>query len=569
MTRRTGALLLAIAATAVALRLWGITFGLPYDLTADEPHQIVQALKVGTGAGGPLVRMWHTIGKGGLDYLLFFEYGLLYAWWWLVGRVSAPQDFALQYLVDPTAFYLVGRATVAVLGAMTAVAVFAAGRRMYDARVGLGAALLAAVGYYHTAASHTINVHIPMAFALWSGVAAFLAYEASGRRRWLIASGLLCGAAMALAYSAAIGLLMLLAALLLPSGREHWSNRLTGAAWLCGAAILSIALMSPDLLTGAAALLRNFASPDTATLQSGDLRGAIDSVTIIRQREWVGYLQLLLKPYNVIATLAAVAGVLAGIWRRERWTILLSAMTLAFLLIVSSASRGLSESYLLPVTPALWLLGSRGIAALSFNRRSLYAAGLVAATGVSLFFTVRENVMLWTPDTRVLAKQWIESHVPPGSKILMDGMRFRFVQGVPLNGDRATVERRLAALETSELTLSDQMLSLYREAATRIAGPTYDLHSTVYGLDVQDLDYYVRECFNYVVVSSFNEKRYAGEDDARRHPKSAQFYRDIKVDPRFRAVYTVDALMWQHVGPRITVYKVACDRTDGESARLN
>ena len=89
MTRASRLLLASVIGLALLLRVWGVTFGLPYDLTADEPHQIVQALKVGAGQGGPLVRMWHTVGKGGLDYLLFIEYSLLFAGWWLIGQYTA------------------------------------------------------------------------------------------------------------------------------------------------------------------------------------------------------------------------------------------------------------------------------------------------------------------------------------------------------------------------------------------------------------------------------------------------------------------------------------------------
>jgi hypothetical protein len=267
--------------------------------------------------------------------------------------------------------------------------------------------------------------------------------------------------------------------------------------------------------------------------------------------------------------LAALAGLAAGIWNRERWTLLLAATAVVFVLMVAASNRGLSESYLLPVAPAIWLLGSRGIAALARNRQWWYAAGIVAVGATSLFSAVREDVMLAKPDTRVLAKQWIETHVPSGSKILMDGMRFRFVQGVPLNPDKDTVARRLADLENSELVLSEQMLSLYREAAERIEGPTYELHSTMYGLEVNDLDDYVRSCFSYVVVSSFNEKRYQTEAASHRHPKSARFYRDIKSDPRFRAVYSVEPIMWQQVGPTITVYKVTCEPPVADSRRAS
>lgn len=551
-------LLTAIVATALTVRVWGLTYGLPYDLTADEPHQIVQALKIGAGEGGPLVRMWHTVGKGGLDYLLFFEYGALYAFWLLIGRVHGPNDFALQYLTDPTAFYAIGRVTIAALGALSTLAIFHAGRRMFDERIGLIAAALGAVAYYPTSAAHIINVHIPMTCALWAGIAAYVSYEASGHRRSLVIAGLLCGAAISLAYSAAIGLLMVLAALLLVPGRPTQpTRRVIDASILTGAAIVIVAVMSPDLLTGAGSLLQNFAT-NAAASTATDTRSAIDSVTILQQHEWFAVVQLLFTPDNLLTTIAAVAGIAIGIIRRERWTLLLSAASAVFIVVVSASNRGLQQAYLLPVIPALWLLAARGVAAFSRQKLSLLVTGTAAIAAASLFFTVREDLTLMTPDTRVLAKEWIEAHVPPGSRILMDGMRFRYVQSAPLNASRATIERRLADLENSELALSPTMLSLYRQAAERTSGPSYDLYSTVYGLEVEDLDYYVRSCFAYVVVSSSNEKRYATEAAAREYPKSARFYRDIKRDARFQLVYSIGPAMWKQVGPAISVYKVSC-----------
>jgi 4-amino-4-deoxy-L-arabinose transferase-like glycosyltransferase len=553
---RTALALLAIVAIALALRLWGIAFGLPYDLTADEPHQIVQALRIGAGEGGPLVSMWHTVGKGGLDYILFFEYGLLYVFWSLTGRVQDAREFALEYLRDPTAFYLVGRVTVAVTGALTTAAVFSVGRQLYDAPTGLAAALIGAVAYFHAAYSHVINVHVAMTLALWAGVAFYLRYEETGRWRPLMVAGLLAGAAIALAYTAAIGLLLMVVALFASDRQARRLSPLRAAAILLVAAAASVALLSPDLFSGSVLLFQNFTRSRAATADG--LRGAIDSVTILRGVEWTAYAEVLLKPYNLLTTIGAAIGMAAGVWWRERWTLMLSAATLLLVVLVSAANRGASESYLLPMTPAMWLLCSRGLSALSFDRRLVFGAATAAVATVPLFFTVREDVMLARPDTRVLAKHWIEANVPSGAKILMDGMRFRFVQSAPLNGNRATLERRLADLEESELALSDQMLELYREAAGRVEGPTYDLHSTMYGLDVRELDYYVHACFDYIVVSSFNEKRYETPAEARNHPASARFYAGIRSDPRFRLVYSIDPIVWRQLGPSIDVYEVAC-----------
>jgi len=551
---------LAIFGLALCLRLWGLDFGLPYDLTADEPHYILQALKVGAGEGGPLLRIWHTVGKGGLDYLLFFEYGVVYVVLWLAGRVQEPRDFALLYLQDPTIFYMAGRLTVATLGAATSLLVYGIGRRLYGTRAGLTGAFLAAVTYYHVAFSHIINVHIPMACALWGAVLAFLVFEARRRRGWLLLAGALCGAAIALAYTAGIGLLMLLAALALDTSEARgWRERARDAWALLLATVALVALMSPDLLSGAGLLIGNFSGVlGLADRDAGapQVRSLIDSVTILRVGNWTGFLDVLRTPVNGPATVAAVIGGVLGFVRRERWTRIFAVATVLFLVIVSLSNRAVSEAYLFPIAPALWLLAGRGLAVLPINRRWALPLATLAVSGVSLFSIVRDDWMIAQPDTREVAKAWMEAHVPSGAKILMDGMRFRFVQGVPLNPDKATIARRLSDLSASELALSDEMLSLYRDAAARVTGPTYELHSTVYGLEVEDVDYYVREAFDYIVISSFDEQRYAAEADKRRYPKSARFYRDVKTDPRLRQVFTIAPALWRRSGPTLTVYAV-------------
>jgi 4-amino-4-deoxy-L-arabinose transferase-like glycosyltransferase len=157
---------------ALGLRVWGIGFGLPYDFTYDEVHEIVRAFKLGAGEYA-----WQGFSKGGLFYLLFVEYGLLYVVWRLTGRIADARDFALIYFQDPSVFYLAGRLTVALMGVATCLVVFLLARRVYDWRVGLGATAIGATAYYHGVWSHYINVDIGMTLALWASIWAYLWYE--------------------------------------------------------------------------------------------------------------------------------------------------------------------------------------------------------------------------------------------------------------------------------------------------------------------------------------------------------------------------------------------------------
>jgi hypothetical protein len=91
--------LLMIVGLALGLRVWGIRFGLPYDFTYDEIHEIVRAFKLGMGE-----YYWASIGKGGLYYFLFVEYGLMYVIWSMMGKVTSTHDFAMLYFQDASPF---------------------------------------------------------------------------------------------------------------------------------------------------------------------------------------------------------------------------------------------------------------------------------------------------------------------------------------------------------------------------------------------------------------------------------------------------------------------------------
>ncbi|MBK8960347.1 MAG: glycosyltransferase family 39 protein [Proteobacteria bacterium] len=563
ITQNTRTHIAAIALVALAVRVWGTNFGLPYDFTADEPHQIVQALKIGAGEGGPLVQMWHTIGKGGLDYLLFIEYGVLFCVLWLFGKVQSAQDFAFLYLSDPSVFYQVGRITIASMGALTCIAVYGVGRRMFARRTALFAALIGALALDHVTNSHLINVHIPMACALWLAVWCYVEYEHRPRSALLWASGALAGIAISLAYNAVVGLAMLAVALLTSSApARHGLHRRTALLRLLGGGLVTVLLLAPELLTSGAALLENFRqvlgdSAATPALDHDSPRAAIDAVTILRAQGWSEYLPILLGWRYLPVTLAALAGGVAGILRRERWTLLLTGGIVVLVMLLSASDRGASERYMLPMTPAFWLVAARGVTALSGRRAWLAALLMVAVTAPNAYHIIRMDYTLTRPDSRVLAKQWIESHVPAGARLLVDGMRFRYIQSPPLKPAPAALERQIAALQGSELKYPKRFIELYRSAKSSLPGPAYDLYSTMYGLEVRELDYYVSACFDYIITSSDITDRYAAGPLRVQYAQTARFYDALRTHPAFREVYRASGEPWRTTGPTITVYRVA------------
>lgn len=552
-----------IIALALGLRLWGIGFGMPYDFTPDEIHEIVRALKLGAGEYD-----WDSFGKGGLYLILFVEYGALYAFWWLTGHVDGPTGFALQYLRDPTIFYLLGRTTVAVMGALTCLVVYHIGNLLHGWRAGLAAALIGATAHFHAEWSHYINVDVGMTLAVWTSILAYLCFERTNQTKWLVAAGVMAGIAVAFKLPGAVALIPLGLALVTPG--KKWSEPLALLRVAAiGLATMAIALVvvAPESISGLRGIGRYFdgiigGSAQVATVPSdgnseADAGRAIHEITVMTFGD---YFQAMTAPAYLALMISAIGGGIMGCFRRHRWDIILFVMAISFVLVMYAADRPGNERYLLPIMPAFWLLAARAAATVGGTRPAMILAIVLIIAALPTFDIAKTNYMFTRPDTRVLAKHWIEANVPAGSKILMDGMKYRYIQSPPLNPDEATVRRRVgnAEKEGADLSrgVSSRTLALYAQAMAQVTGPRYELHSTVYGLNVQDLDYYPQACFEYIVTSSANSTRFDDPRVADRYPRGARFYHDLPEDPRFEAVYSVEPVEWQIQGPKITVYKV-------------
>jgi Dolichyl-phosphate-mannose-protein mannosyltransferase len=551
-------LLAAILALALGLRLWGISFGLPYDLTFDEPHEIHRALALGAG------EYYWQFGKGALYYILFLEYGLLYGLWWIMGRVNDTDEFAVQIIRDPSILYLLGRVTVAIMGTLTCLVVFQIGRRLYDWRVGLATAVIGVTSFVHVDQSHIISVDIGMTLAAWTGLLAYLEYEKSRAQRWLISAGALVGLSVAFKLTGGIMLLVLFLAIMSRAdNRQHPSRAFKEGALLLVAMIAVLTIVAPEWTEGFTSggffkfvvYIFGGGSVPVRTFE-GDIKHGVELLTILRRSEWTSYIDVLLEPRNLALTMAALFVMGLGVIRRQRWSIIWMTMIVVFLTIMSSSIRDKPEHYLLPIMPAFWLLGGQAIAALAARHRSLLAGGLACVTIPPLFAIVRQNVEWTKADTRVIAKEWIEANIRTGSKILIDGFQHRFVASPPLRPDRSTIQRQIGGNFEGRNQVSQHTLKLYAEAMGSTDGPSYELHSTQWGFSVQDPDYYIQACFDYIITSSTIGKLYQDDISRQRFPRGARFYEQLEIDPHFRKIYSVEPIPWQRPGPIITVYRV-------------
>ncbi len=95
--------------TALALHLWKIQGDLPFIYNSDEPHHLNIAARFGTGDLNPHDFKYPTL----WSYVIAVFFGLLFVAERLAGVVHTTQEFAVQYMTHPTAFYLLVRIATA------------------------------------------------------------------------------------------------------------------------------------------------------------------------------------------------------------------------------------------------------------------------------------------------------------------------------------------------------------------------------------------------------------------------------------------------------------------------
>jgi 4-amino-4-deoxy-L-arabinose transferase-like glycosyltransferase len=563
------AVLLGILAVGLLARLWGIDFGLPYEgitydqLTYEESKEVHRAFKLGTGE-----YVW-SFGKGGMYLILFVEFGVYYLLSLTMGWVGDSRDFALSVLEDRTTAYLIGRLTVALMGTLTCLVIYALGRRLYDRRTALVAAVIGALSYFHVQFSTVINVDIGMVLALWTSVLLYVVFEARQDLRWLAAAGAVSGIAIAFKLPGGIVVPLIWAAIVTaPASHRPSFGAVKRLVVYSFSLAVALTVVAPEWLLWFGGQLQKFVSAaDAATSGAVDESALAEEIFGLSNQRWgvsFRYLQHLVRGYNVVLTVLAATAFILGLARGRRWDILLGGVVVLYIAGMSSSSWTQPERYLLPIFPALWLLAARLLVQISSRRPVLLALGLAVVLALPVANLARAAAERSGLDTRVLAKHWIEQHVPAGSRVLMDAMQHRNIVGPPLNPDDPTLRRQLQRVgkqveQGMEIGrgVNRRTLALYEEAQRRIPGPRYDLHSTVHGLAVQPLEYYLEHCFDYVVTSSFVTNRFAPGAAARaRHPDSGAFYDQLANDPRFELVHQESAVAWRSSGPTITVYRV-------------
>jgi Dolichyl-phosphate-mannose-protein mannosyltransferase len=410
-TLAVGGLLLG----TLALRLWGIKQGLPYVYNVDEASNFVPTAVsyYFTGSWNP----HYFVNPPAFSYLL---HAVLATWFGGGWPLGAKHDVAGAYATDPTATFVVARATAAVLGTAAVGFLYLTGARLFDRRVGLIAGAVLAVSFLPVFYSHLALNDVPALFPLtvsvW-GSAGVLLY---GRKRDYVIAGAALGIAVATKYTAAIVLLPLLAAAAGHAARASAERRavLIGGALAGGAALAAFLVSNPHALLSFHEFWSGVRKQQETASGFGKL--GLDHESGIGYYLWVLTWGLGWAPLAA-AALGAVVAFRRSIWR----ALFLVPWPIVFTLYMGLQSRYFGR-WLLPAFPALALLAAVGAVWVADRVRvPAWRSAALAALGVALVaqglvYSVHVDRVLSRDDTRNLARAWMVHNVPAGSKVVVE-----------------------------------------------------------------------------------------------------------------------------------------------------
>lgn len=408
----------AIVAFGFFLRFYGIRFGLPYLYHQDEPVTVGVALKFGTGSLNPHYFAHPHL----LHYMLFGLYGVMFLIGLPLRLWRSVSEFQGLFFRDPSLFYGVGRGLCALLGTATLLVIYFYGKRLYGRTVGLLGALFLATSFLHVRSSHYVRHDVPVVFMILLSSLAIFHMGERGRRKDFFFAGLLSGLTVATNWNGAILLAPLVLGLFLR--KDPPKTVLVNLATVCGGGLVGLFAGSPFLFLDLRGSLQEFRRLFSSLVPSHPTGAALGGG--IPLKGWSSYLFHYLRvgmgwPLEILGIL----GLLFLLVRHQKEDILFLSLPILYFCLIGSIHSSVRAEYILPVLPYLYLSAA---VFLVWVTQRLKDAKRIVCFGIFIPFcmalptvqSIRHDYLITLKDTRTVAKEWIERHIPQGSRIAME-----------------------------------------------------------------------------------------------------------------------------------------------------
>jgi len=393
---------------SVVVRVVGITYGLPLDLVADESSLIFGAaamlqLKTLIPASNP-EGFAHLHYPPLIPYLNLLVFVPVLALRYLAGGFSSIAAFKEYLVAHPEVYWVPARLLQVAFGTATVWLVAKIGQLLAGRRAGLLAAAFLAFSFNHVVLSHLARQWILLVFFMTLIVYLGLAGPLRMSRMALL--GALCGLAFG---GNVVGLLcwpLVLGLFAYRHRREGLRLALDRRLWVSAVTALAVA-------AGFIALHW----PYFAWLFT---QGMGSNVTWMVPKSLGGYGVAFMFAAKVLLnqeTMPVLFGILGSVvlMARRAYAPVIGALawTVAYVTFLYTSAY-MASRFLVPLVPPLCLFAGFGldwlVGRLQPARPSLARALVGGVLLVSLVPVVRVDWLLSQPDTRLLAKAWVEEH---------------------------------------------------------------------------------------------------------------------------------------------------------------
>ncbi len=556
-------LVLLILIIALVVRIYGNGFGLPDQFHIDEVHLVSRAIKFGSGDLNPHFFFYPTF----YMYFLFVLYGITFLAGTIGGVYKSASEFGMQYFIDPSIFYLIGRTFSALFGVATVYVVYIFGKKFVGKSAGVAAAVMLGASTLHIELSHYTTTDIPLTFFITLALYFITCISVSGERKYYLLAGVAGGLAISTKYTAAL----LLPVMLLSHFVYVYSSRKMNrkAAFLNLDLFIMFILFAIVFVAASPFIVLDFKSfvNDIGIQQKLMQQGWLGDEVPVNM--WIHSISVYLKDgLGVPVLLCGLLGVVYCFVRRKIELLSVSVFFVCYYLFVGRYSNWVYARHWIGVFPALcicsaYLLNDLFRLSKLPERIRLDAVSITAMIMVIAPFNAALNhdALLTVKDTRTISREWIEDNIPTGTTIAIE---FACPQLKPTVESLKNKERaiRLSAKHNdfaapynvySERKVSEAEAASEKNIHTKALERVSKKYNLIYAYSLSEysLDVYSSEGAEYLIISGAVFERYFNAE--KNYPESVEFYRSLDRDMVMVKEFT--AAPGVSTGPTIRIYK--------------
>jgi hypothetical protein len=548
---------------AFLLRIWGIWNA---DST-DEYNEIFEALRV--CSGNLNFERWF---KRFYLYILSLEYGIYYILGWISGVFEGPIDFAAKVVRDMDPLFIIARTNSVIFGTTAIFITYLIGKSLYSKSAGIIASLFLCLNVVNIELSHYARVDATLCLVILLSFYYIIKIYNDGPQlesKYYILAGLFAGIAFQTKIPAVI--------LIIPFCVAHISKYLEASVlarifskkilWFGLTFILGLIIGNPAILFAPVKFVSSLFHFGVNVYTTPLAESKSDHIG------FVAYLIYFYKEFGLMLFLFFGYSICNAIISKRKDDLLLLSFIVPFYLLMGATYYKVSFSYMIPIMPFIYVLIARHLIDLSKKislprkaSKGVLVIMIVILAAHQAVESMNFELSLSGKNTRVLAKEWIELNIPYGSKILMDSGKTINSAAPKIAEDSTSIKRRITSAEkmiSGETHLMDTTKMVDRSSLIyfdlllkTVPKESYDITSTMFGLDLETLDYYISNNFEYFIISDSMKRSRTSEFFSNRHPKITKFYKSLDTDRRIKLIKTINPTP-RNRGQSFFIYKVA------------